>query len=121
MPAYGPPLDYKTGNPTALGGNPDVTPFLKSVSVPAAPNENGWKDTIQCPPGMVTRILVRFAPTTTAAGAAGEYPFDPSNAEGADYVWHCHIVDHEDNEMMRPYTVTPLPGVTRTLIKGTDY
>jgi hypothetical protein len=24
------------------------------------------------------------------------------------YVWHCHIVEHEDNEMMRPYVVGPL-------------
>jgi hypothetical protein len=31
-----------------------------------------------------------------------KFPFDVTNGPG--YVWHCHIVDHEDNEMMRPYT-----------------
>ena len=31
------------------------------------------------------------------------YPFNP--ASGPGYVWHCHILDHEDNEMMRPYKV----------------
>ena len=38
-------------------------------------------------PGMITRIIVRFA------GYTGRY------------VWHCHLLEHEDNEMMRPYEV----------------
>jgi FtsP/CotA-like multicopper oxidase with cupredoxin domain len=32
------------------------------------------------------------------------YPFDP--VEGPGYVWHCHIIEHEDHEMMRPYAPT---------------
>jgi hypothetical protein len=36
------------------------------------------------------------------------FGFDPS--EGPGYVWHCHIIDHEDNEMMRPYSVLPSPA-----------
>jgi len=55
--------------------------------VPPAPNEAGWKDTVQAHPGMVTRIIARFE----------GYP--------GRYVWHCHILEHEDNEMMRPYDV----------------
>jgi spore coat protein A len=55
--------------------------------VPPAPNEAGWKDTVQARPGMVTRIIARFE----------GYP--------GRYVWHCHILEHEDNEMMRPYEV----------------
>ena len=47
----------------------------------------GWKDTVQAHPKMVTRIIVPFE------GFAGRY------------VWHCHILEHEDNEMMRPYDV----------------
>lgn len=54
---------------------------------PPAPEEAGWKDTVRADPKMVTRILVRFE------GYAGRY------------VWHCHILEHEDNEMMRPYDV----------------
>jgi len=41
---------------------------------------------------------VKFAPIDDADG---QYSFDPTSGPG--YVWHCHIIDHEDNEMMRPY------------------
>jgi spore coat protein A len=54
---------------------------------PPAPNELGWKDTIQCPAGMITRIIVRF----------DGYP--------GKYLYHCHILEHEANDMMRPFEV----------------
>lgn len=118
---YGPPLDYQTGNPRALGGNPDVTPYLQGPPVPPQPNEAGWKDTVMMLPGQVTRIAVRFAPTSVpVAGPNLYYPFDP-NALGQGYVWHCHIIDHEDNEMMRPMQIRPLPGALRTILQGVDY
>jgi FtsP/CotA-like multicopper oxidase with cupredoxin domain len=92
----------------------DVTPFLKGNPAPAALNEQGWKDTVQMNPGEVTVIRVRFAPQdapTTGGGApaAGTnlYPFNPTLATSPGYVWHCHIIDHEDNEMMRRYKVLP--------------
>ena len=73
---------------------------------PPAANEAGWKDTFIVMPGMVNRVLVRWAPTETAVNAvrAGQnkFAFDPTLGPG--YIWHCHILDHEDNEMMRPYT-----------------
>ncbi len=119
IPAYGPPLDYNSGNPSALGGNPDITPFLQGPAMPPDPNEAGWKDTIHAFPGQVTRIAVRFAPTDTPAGTSGAFPFDP-DALGHGFVWHCHIVDHEDNEMMRPYAVNA-KNVTRTYVQGKDY
>jgi spore coat protein A len=119
VPAYGPPLDYSSGNPRALGGNPDITPFLQGLMMPPDPNEAGWKDTVHVLPGQVTRIAVRFAPTDTPAGTSGAYPFDP-NAAGHGFVWHCHIVDHEDNEMMRPYAVNS-KNVGRKYVLGTDY
>jgi spore coat protein A len=119
-PAYGPPLDYNTGNTRALGGNPDITKYLQGPVMPPNANEAGWKDTIQAFPGQVTRIAVRYAPTDTPAGTSGAYPFDP-DALGHGYVWHCHIVDHEDNEMMRPYAVTPKPGANRAYEQGTAY
>jgi len=68
-------------------------------------NEIGWKDTLKMFPGQVTRIVARWAPIETEIGNvhAGQnhYTFDPTIGPG--YVWHCHILDHEDNEMMRPY------------------
>lgn len=121
IPAFGPPLDYNTGNPRALGGNPDITPFLQGLPVPPMAHENGWKDTVIMFPGQVTRILVRWAPTDIPAitpPAQANFPFDPNGGHG--YVWHCHIVDHEDNEMMRPDEVVP-NNVARTYIKGVDY
>jgi spore coat protein A len=55
--------------------------------MPPDPNEMGWKDTVRVNAKTVTRIIVPFS------GYAGRY------------VWHCHILEHEDNEMMRPYEV----------------
>ncbi len=57
-------------------------------AAPPPPNESGWKDTVRADPGTVTRIIVRFE------GFAGRY------------VWHCHLLEHEDNEMMRPYEIS---------------
>ena len=61
-------------------------PFGGSVIAPNA-NEKGWKDTVVAYPDQTTRIIARFDDYT------GKYP------------WHCHILEHEDNEMMRPYEV----------------
>ena len=54
---------------------------------PPAANEAGWKDTAVVQPRDVLTILVRFD------GYAGRY------------VYHCHMLEHEDNDMMRPYEV----------------
>ena len=108
LPGFGPPLNYLTPNAAgAIGGNPAFTPFLLGSPVPPTPEEAGWKDTIKMPPLTITRIAIRWAPQHIVAGGvhAGQdaFPFDPTNGPG--YVWHCHILDHEDNEMMRPYLV----------------
>jgi len=58
---------------------------IGAVTAPQ-PAELGFKDTVIALPGQVTRIRATF----DIAGL---------------YVWHCHIVEHEDNEMMRPYRV----------------
>jgi spore coat protein A, manganese oxidase len=114
--AYGPPLDYNStgtpGNPNYTGfygGNPDVKSFLTAGTLtPPLPQETGWKDTVIMYPGQVTRIIARWAPLEVPVGgvqpAQNLYPFDPTYGPG--YVWHCHIIDHEDNEMMRPYIPT---------------
>jgi FtsP/CotA-like multicopper oxidase with cupredoxin domain len=116
LDGYGPPGTYDVFNADgAIGGNPAVSPFLKGVARPPAANEAGWKDTMIMLPGQVTRFVVRYAPTDKLIDDANlVYPFDP-NAGGHGYVWHCHIIDHEDNEMMRPYAVNPKP-VSRTYI-----
>ncbi|MDZ8055623.1 MAG: DUF4114 domain-containing protein [Aulosira sp. ZfuVER01] len=50
------------------------------------PSERGWKDTVIANPGEVVRIIAKFD-------------------KPGEYVWHCHILSHEDNEMMRPFKV----------------
>ena len=125
MPGMGPPLPYDVANAATgfrLGGNPDVTPYLRGAPVPPDPNETGWKDTFRMNPGEVTRVLVRVAPQDADARVGGPvgpgmnlFPFDPTaglgttdaygHPGGPGYVWHCHIVDHEDNEMMRRMTI----------------
>ena len=57
-------------------------------SRPPEPWETGFKDTVLAYPGQVTRIRAQF----TTPG---------------QFVWHCHIVEHEDNEMMRPFRIGP--------------
>ncbi|MBO0701730.1 MAG: multicopper oxidase domain-containing protein [Candidatus Dormibacteraeota bacterium] len=110
IPGYGPPNDYNTPNADgALGGNPAIAPFLNGPVEPPDANEAGWKDTFKVLPGMVNRILIRWAPTETPIHGVrpGQnlFAFDPTTGPG--YVWHCHILDHEDNEMMRPYSPVP--------------
>ena len=111
IPGVGPPLDYNEQNgDDAIGGNPAFNEYLNGDLKPANANERGWKDTYVMYPGEVTTFIVRYAPTDIPVGAPTAellYPFDPS--EGPGYVWHCHILDHEDNEMMRPYKVAPSP------------
>lgn len=75
-----------------------VDSYLIGTPTPPRLNEQGWKDTIQMNPGEVTTIRMRFAQQD-----GSPYPFDATKGPG--YVWHCHILDHEDNEMMRPYKV----------------
>ena len=59
----------------------------RDLPTPPDPNEMGWKDTVRVNGQTVTRIIVPF----------DGYP--------GRYVWHCHNLEHEDNEMMRPYEV----------------
>jgi FtsP/CotA-like multicopper oxidase with cupredoxin domain len=65
---------------------------LGSAPTPPEPWETGFKDTVIAYPGQVTRVRARFSTP-------------------GQFVWHCHIVEHEDNEMMRPYRIGPVqPG-----------
>jgi spore coat protein A len=64
---------------------PAVSPGTQPVG--PEPNEAGWKDTFRSMPGEVTRIIARFT------DFAGKYPY------------HCHILEHEDHEMMRQFEV----------------
>jgi spore coat protein A, manganese oxidase len=109
IPGFGPPNAYARPNSDgAIGGNPAFSPTLVGQPLLPEASEVGWKDTIKVYPGFVTRIVARWTPQDNSAGstAPGQnlFPFDPTSGPG--YVWHCHILDHEDNEMMRPLKPT---------------
>ncbi len=73
--------------------------------IPPEPQEEGPMDTVIAPPGLVTRIITRFC----------DFP--------GDFVWHCHILEHEDHEMMRPMEVLPgkTPGFGWPYDNSTDW
>jgi len=78
-------LDRRRYEPWLYQKNKEIR-YL-SGPIPPHPNEAGWKDTVRAESRMITRIIVPFE------GFAGRY------------IWHCHMLEHEDNEMMRPYEV----------------
>jgi len=78
--------------PYGVPGGVDPTPFATAPMLPADPAERGYKDTVKANPGTFTVIRARFDL--------------PSGVRAPQrYVHHCHIVEHEDNDMMRPFDV----------------
>src|SRR5205814_8960306 len=82
------------GGPNGGTGGHEPSPFATGPEEPPDPTERGFKDTVKANPGYFTRIRTKF---DLPMGV-----FPPQK-----YVHHCHIVEHEDNDMMRPYTVVP--------------
>lgn len=68
--------------------NWDTGVMSMGPSVPLLPSETGRKDTIFVYPGEMIRLRMKF----TTPG---------------QYMWHCHLLEHEDNEMMRPFRIGP--------------
>lgn len=93
---------YRNLGPATAGTGPypvpSADPYVTKSPIGPAANEAGWKDTVRANPGEITRILVAFG-AEVAAGAFGQ-------SFTGTYVWHCHILDHEDNEMMVRYKVS---------------
>jgi spore coat protein A, manganese oxidase len=82
------------GGLSGVPGGIDPTPFATGPMEPPDPSERGFKDTVKANPGSFTTIRAKF-----------ELPAGVTAPQ--DYVYHCHIVEHEDNDMMRPFTVVP--------------
>jgi len=86
-------IAFEVVNRQALVRNEEgeTVPPARLVGDPRPPEawESGFKDTVIAYPGEVTRLRAKF-----------DNP--------GQYVWHCHIVEHEDNEMMRPYRIGPV-------------
>lgn len=102
----------------------DPTPFLVGAPIAPLPYETGWKDTLRAAPGQVMRLRARWAPQETPAGgvAPGQNKFslDPVSAKtDAWYLWHCHVIGHEDNDMMRKMPLVNAWTAPRLYATGT--
>ena len=79
--------------PNGVPGGIDATPFATGPMEPPDPTERGFKDTVRVNPGYFTTVRAKY-----------ELPTGVPTPQ--TYVYHCHILEHEDNDMMRPFTVT---------------
>jgi spore coat protein A len=70
-----------------MGGT--MQPLTSTGSVALEPSMAGWKDVVRVAPGQLIRLIGRFG------GATGQF------------MYHCHILDHEDEGMMRSFVVMP--------------
>jgi len=86
-------VTFEVVNRQALELDDDDEPAVPLTPVgpvmPPEPWETGFKDTVTAYPGQVTRVKATFL-------------------KPGQFVWHCHIVEHEDNEMMRPFRIGPV-------------
>lgn len=76
-------------------------PRFLGPPVPPPATELGWKETVKMNPGEVTRVIMQF----TLPSVPFTVPSSPRTG-GHEYVWHCHILEHEEHDMMRPLVVT---------------
>jgi spore coat protein A, manganese oxidase len=79
---------------------PDINAYLIGSPIPPAPEEMGFKDTVKSPPGYVTRTRATFTLNWTSL-----LDFDWKTGTLGNWVYHCHILEHEENDMMRPFRV----------------
>ena len=80
---------------------PTFAPIPGTERPPDA-NERGWKETVRVNPFEVTRVIMKFDPPPVPAWM----PFKTSPRTGGnEYVWHCHILEHEEHDMMRNLVV----------------
>jgi spore coat protein A len=86
----------------AFSGDPSNWSYVGPPMAPDA-NELGWKDTVRMNPGEITTVIMKFdlpvLPTAAMRNAVSP------RTGGKEYVWHCHILEHEEHDMMRPLVV----------------
>jgi spore coat protein A len=75
---------------------------LRFLGLPTPPdaNELGWKETVRMNPGECTTVIMKF----DLPSAPFIVPPSPRTG-GHEYVWHCHILEHEEHDMMRPLII----------------
>jgi spore coat protein A len=98
-------LDH--GRTDILYPKPDINgissfglPYLTGPVILPAPEERGFKDTVKAPPGYVTRTIAKFKLPATSL-----LDYDWHTKSFGSWVYHCHILEHEENDMMRPFEI----------------
>jgi spore coat protein A len=86
----------------------DGVPAFLGPPVPPDRNERGWKETVRMNPGECTTVIMQFNLPVVKdwRNPLVTIPVPPSPRTGGhEYVWHCHILEHEEHDMMRPLIV----------------
>jgi spore coat protein A len=120
------PMHWHLYNAQVLDRRPFDVPGVLPAGGARNPlaDEYGFKETIKIWPGDVTRFIVRvgvppildwqgnISPCPTSPrGIPANAPLDVWNTN--EYVWHCHILEHEEHDMMRPLCVEFVQGINR--------
>ena len=97
-----PPGQRATDSAAGVRGDPGNWSYA-GEPMPPDPNEIGWKETVRMNPGEITTVIMQFnlpnLPTTAMRDAVSP------RTGGKEYVWHCHILEHEEHDMMRPLVI----------------
>jgi spore coat protein A, manganese oxidase len=104
------PYDQPLNTVNVFGINPSTgLPYIDGPGHPITDGEtNAMKDTWVCHPSEITSFLIKWTQEDNSA-----YKFDAALPPG--YVWHCHILEHEENAMMREiHPINPVPTMTTT-------
>jgi spore coat protein A len=108
------PIHFHLVNAQLLSRQPfDMDRFIQKNQIkftgparPADANEAGWKETVRMNPGEVTTVIMKFdLPSVPFPVPLSQNPV--LGVAGYEYVWHCHILEHEEHDMMRPLVVRP--------------
>jgi spore coat protein A len=100
------PIHFHLVNVQVLGRQPfnvstyNGTPSYTDIARDPDKTELGWKETVRMDPGEVTTVIMRFRIPTVPFTV----PASPRTG-GHEYVWHCHILEHEEHDMMRPLVI----------------
>ena len=100
------PIHFHLVNVQLLGRQPfdaahyNGTPHYTGPAQGPLRTELGWKETVRMNPGEVTTVIMKFDLPTVPFSV----PSSPRTG-GNEYVWHCHILEHEEHDMMRPLVV----------------
>jgi len=107
-------------------GTPDLSTgqleIIPNSERPPDPNEQGWRETVRMNPGEVTTVAMKFDLPQDVNPGTPVTPFEATSRRllegygitGAEYVWHCHILEHEEHDMMHPLVVVPGVVARRT-------